>query len=312
MGPYLVLERLEGEDLGSLAPLGQPLDPERVISYAVQICEALAAAHAVDIIHRDIKPSNIFLAKTAAGPTVKVLDFGVSKVSPGDGQGSLTRDGPLGSPQFISPEQLENPRAVDARTDIWALGVVMYRLLSGTFPFNGKTVAETFALVAKGDRAPLRDVAPAVPASLAAVVERCLARDPKDRYASASDVRDALERRAEAAPAASPPASARSTVTRPPRPWVVLVAGFAVTLGIGGAVLALKTRPVPAATSAEAAPTQVPIASAEIETDAGTLTEVPATSVARGHSPATRPQPHPRKKPDPVPSSTELRSNPYR
>lgn len=331
--PFLVLERLVGEDLSSLAPLGAKLPAADVVDYAAQVCEALEAAHARGIIHRDIKLSNLFLARSGPRPTIKVLDFGVSKLGAADSQGSLTRgDGPLGSPQFISPEQLADPRAVDARADLWALGVVMYRLLAGRFPFDGATVVETFALVARGDRPALREVAPEVPPALASVVERCLERDPGRRWSSATALRAALRADAPVTSEDDPATTVNVAPSPAPRrPWLLFAGGLVLTLGAG---LLLSTRsgigppsaspvrvepssepaaPPPVAAPSPAAPPSAPPA-VELESEAP-----PATSSSRS-GPRLHPRPAHRRA-DPATTAApatpsapppELRGNPYR
>ncbi|MFO0738593.1 MAG: serine/threonine-protein kinase [Labilithrix sp.] len=332
--PFLVLERLEGEDLGARCPLGAALPAAQVIDYAAQVCEALEAAHARGVIHRDIKPSNLFLARTSEGEVIKVLDFGVSKLRGADGQGSLTRaDGPLGSPQFISPEQLANPKAVDARTDLWALGVVMYRLLSGRFPFHGETVMETFALVARGERRALHDVAPDVPPVLEAIVDRCLERDPARRWPSAAALRAALlggeavaaEDETVTTLATAPPAPAPASR----RSWALFAVGLLATLGAGGLLLSSRggsavPMPTPAEPSAPAArddvlrePPPPPTVSAGPAIEPAEV-EAPSPSSPRS-GPRPRPRPSHRPAPAPAPppptppaSDPDLRGNPYR
>jgi eukaryotic-like serine/threonine-protein kinase len=192
--PYVVLEKLDGQDLFKLAADGQPMPPSIVALYATQVCDALSQAHAVGIIHRDIKLSNLFLAHLPDGSSIiKVLDFGISKAAPGDELGSITSSHqPLGSPQFISPEQLRNPKAVDARTDLWSLGVVMFRLLSGRYPFEGKTALAVHKAIARGERPTLAEVIPDLPREMLAIVERCLSPDPAGRHASAAELGAAL------------------------------------------------------------------------------------------------------------------------
>jgi eukaryotic-like serine/threonine-protein kinase len=196
-GAYLVLERLEGSDLAKASPLGTPLPFGRVAAYVIEVCEALAQAHAIGIIHRDIKPSNLFLARLAGGSSVvKVLDFGVSKLTTmagWEGQKTLTSgDGALGSPQFISPEQLRDPRSVDARTDLWSVGVVLFRLITGTFPFEGATVAEIFSAILSAPIPTLADRGVTVPEGLEAVVGACLSRDLDARVGSAHELSELL------------------------------------------------------------------------------------------------------------------------
>jgi serine/threonine-protein kinase len=194
-GPYLVLEWLEGHNLAALSPLGTtwPLSP--VAYCALHVTDALGQAHAAGIIHRDIKLSNLFLVRRAGQPEhYKVLDFGIAKVVPGsnvsEGATStvLTKGSLLGSPQFMSPEQIRNPRTVDARTDFWSLGVVMFRLLTGQFPFAGASIGEVSAAVLKKPVPTLAAFGAPVPPAFQMIVDRCLARDVTQRWATAAEL----------------------------------------------------------------------------------------------------------------------------
>src|SRR5262249_25030326 len=151
----------------------------------LEACEAIADAHALGIVHRDLKPSNLFLAARRDGSTVvKVLDFGISRwtraLENATGAAlSLTEHAAtLGSTQYMSPEQLRNAKQVDARTDIWALGVVLFELLSGAPPFEGKSAAAVGANIAAAEPKRLRELVPGVPDGLEAIVRRCLEKDP--------------------------------------------------------------------------------------------------------------------------------------
>jgi serine/threonine-protein kinase len=210
-GPYLVLERLNGGTLLDVASTGEKMPAEVVVRYALHVCDALARAHAVGVIHRDIKLSNLFLAQDADGneDVLKVLDFGIAKVStPGAGSPStLTKEKLLGSPQFMSPEQLLNPRTVDARTDLWSLGVVLFRLLSGEYPFNGESIADVTTSVLKSPVPPLSKLGVAVPPALQSIVDRCLSRDLAARWSSAAELASSLRALSPGAPGAQDDAS---------------------------------------------------------------------------------------------------------
>jgi serine/threonine-protein kinase len=174
--PYIMMELLEGADLAR-AIAQRPLPVPIAVEYVVQACVALAEAHGAGIIHRDLKPANLFVTRRRdGGPLVKVLDFGIAKAMTSDAhltQGSSI----LGSPGFMSPEQLQSPSDVDARTDIWALGVTLYQLITGRLPFFGTNPSEVAIKIANDPPAPL-EVEPA----LAAVVMRCLAKPLAQRY----------------------------------------------------------------------------------------------------------------------------------
>ncbi len=195
---YLVMELLEGEDLSTVVKRWGPLAVPDVVLYVLQACEALAQAHELGIVHRDIKPANLFLTQRADGsPCIKVLDFGISKVQPVDPAAEaepLTESGAIfGSPHYMSPEQLRSTGDVDRRTDIWALGVVMHKLLTATAAFEAGTMAELCVCILQDPPAPLRTLRPDVPPELEAAVNRCLAKDPTERFQNIAELAYALE-----------------------------------------------------------------------------------------------------------------------
>ena len=197
IGPYIVMEYLEGQDLGSLLRERGAQSIRRVCEYVMQACEALALAHAAGIIHRDIKPDNLFLARRGNMDIVKVLDFGISKaplagrVFGGDLKSTETAC-LMGTPLYMSPEQIRATHEVDHRSDIWSLGVVLFELLTGRTAFAGETVTQVCALVLEGPAPRLVDHCRGAPAALAAVIERCLMKDPAHRYQHAADLAHAL------------------------------------------------------------------------------------------------------------------------
>jgi hypothetical protein len=188
--PYMVMEYLRGGDLsGELSRRGA-LPPGEVVDYVLQACEALAEAHALGIVHRDIKPSNLFLTRRPDGsPLVKVLDFGISK-APIGGPGGLTKtDTVMGTPGYMSPEQMKASKDVDARSDIWALGIVLYECLHGRRPFD----AETFsAIVLRAATEPTPPMDPRIPRGLQAVILHCLEKDRAARFPSVAALAAAL------------------------------------------------------------------------------------------------------------------------
>src|SRR5580700_1115777 len=173
--PYMVMEFLEGSDLGAVLAERGPLSIEEACDYVVQACEAVAEAHAIGIVHRDIKPQNLFLALSVGGsPRIKVLDFGVAKslVSSG-GSGGLTQTrSMLGSPLYMSPEQMRSSRDVDARSDVWALGVVLFELLTQRWPYEAETMPELCLKVVTEPPQPLGQLRPDVPQAMIDIVER--------------------------------------------------------------------------------------------------------------------------------------------
>jgi serine/threonine protein kinase len=193
--PYIVMEYLEGRDLSAVVEADGALEPDIAADYVMQACEAMAEAHSLGIIHRDIKPQNLFLTKGVGGKAlVKVLDFGVSKVrTPGTVDKGLTSTASImGSPMYMAPEQMRSARSADARSDIWALGVVLYTLLTGDAPFIAETMTELALKVVQDAHPPVTLRRPNAGLGLSAVVDRCLEKDPANRYADVSDLAIAL------------------------------------------------------------------------------------------------------------------------
>jgi len=213
---YLVMELLHGTDLRRLLSEGGAMRTGEAVDHVLQVCSALGDAHRLHIIHRDIKPENIFLARfRACDPTVKLLDFGVARFLDDTGQLTVPGRG-VGSPRYLSPEQLSNPAAVDQRSDIWAVGLLLYELLVGRSPFHGLNTAQICLAICQGPIPALDAARAELPPGLHAVITRCLMIDPKLRYQSADELAADLEpfssrhenaprARAEAAPAEEQP-----------------------------------------------------------------------------------------------------------
>ncbi len=199
--PFLVMEYLDGHDLGSELAVRGSLPVREAVEYILQACDALAAAHAKGIIHRDIKPDNLFLVdqgeRDDSVPVVKVLDFGISKAAlTGSVFGSLLpslKSGKLmGTPLYMSPEQIRSTDDVDARSDIWSLGMVLYEVLSGMPAFEAETLDELWRLINEGQLPPLAPRRPDVPEGLIEILERCMKKRPEDRFQNIAELAIAL------------------------------------------------------------------------------------------------------------------------
>jgi serine/threonine protein kinase len=195
--PYMVMEFLDGHDLGHVLSENGPMALDVAVLFVLQACEAVSEAHAAGIVHRDLKPQNLFLTRTLSGsPRLKVLDFGVSKTTglTQDGKGALTRTrAMLGSPLYMAPEQMRSSRDVDARVDVWALGVVLFELLTRRWPFEAESMPELCLKVVTEPPRPLAEFRPELPPGVGAIIERCLAKEPAGRFASVAELAAALE-----------------------------------------------------------------------------------------------------------------------
>lgn len=190
--PFIVMECLEGRDLGQVLAADGALPMQVAVDYTIQICEAVAAAHALGIIHRDLKPSNFFLTTRIDGmPLVKVLDFGISKAAQADGEPDprLTdTQAVFGSPTYMSPEQIRSSKNVDPRSDVWSLGVALFEMMTGKLPFAADNVAGLLAAVIADPPLRLSELLPHVPRELEATVLACLEKEPARRIASTAEL----------------------------------------------------------------------------------------------------------------------------
>lgn len=197
--PYMVMEFLEGGDLAAWLKTSGPLLIEQAVEFVLQACVALADAHGLGIIHRDLKPANLFCVRRSDGQfVIKVIDFGISKLTQ-TGRGSnppgatATKLGAvMGSPLYMSPEQVQSTKDVDHRTDVWALGIILFELLAGTVPFQGEGFGEIAVKIATREPPSLGIYRPDVPAGLEAVIRQCLEKDRTRRYPNVGELALAL------------------------------------------------------------------------------------------------------------------------
>ena len=193
--PYIVMEYLEGSDLAGWLKQRGAMPVELAVDFILQACEAIADAHALGIVHRDLKPANLFCVQRSDGQlSIKVLDFGISKVmTPGASGGHMTRTSALvGSPSYMSPEQMQSSKGVDTRTDIWSLGVVLFELVTVRTPFEAEAVTELAIKIAIEPAPPLRAFRADVPPGLELAVATCLEKDRSRRFQTVGDLALAL------------------------------------------------------------------------------------------------------------------------
>lgn len=194
--PFMVMELLRGEDLRTIIKRHRTLPIEFAVDIALQTCEALAAAHAGGVVHRDVKPENLFVTQAGEMPHIKVLDFGISQALatspfrvPGAG---LPTTIAVGTPPYMSPEQIRGAIDLDGRADLWSLGCVLYELLTGFAPFARMSVMQACAAVLEEEPAPLRESRAGIPPSLEVAVMRCLKKAPEQRYADVAELAEVL------------------------------------------------------------------------------------------------------------------------
>jgi len=334
--PFMVMEYLEGRDLQTLLAEKGTLSVRDAASYVMQACDAMGEAHARGIVHRDLKPANLFLTRRFDGtPWIKVLDFGISKTvsrDTVDPEVSLTQTAAiLGSPAYMSPEQVRNAKTVDGRADIWSLGVILYKLLAGASPFEGGTFSSLCAAIVADEPTPIRDTRTDVPAELEAIVLRCLAKKADARFQRVEDLAAALRPFAEGAVVEEPPApdtqrgmieptidgaQPAATVDAPRRSRAPILVALAAAALIGGVIVVQRTSGPP-----EPAPTVAPTPSVVVTPPPPTVAEQPTatpqppkieppaastTSAAPTAKPAIKSGP----KPAPSPSASALQPTP--
>jgi eukaryotic-like serine/threonine-protein kinase len=344
--PYVVMELLEGETLGAVLDREKSLDASPAAELVAQAAEGMAAAHRAGIVHRDLKPDNLFVTARDGRPFVKIMDFGVSKFA--TGTSSATRAGMVyGSPAYMSPEQLTG-RDVDARTDVFALGIVLYQCLTGKLPFEGTTLEALIVNVTTGAPTPIDRFRADLPRSLVEVILGALVVDRDERLASAAALVEALapfrpspstfppdvvskltiqavELSLAATIASVPPpmapvsgvSEAPSEGLLRPRPrWPLVPVAIAVVVAIAATLLVARSgRDRPVSLSAQPLPASLPAASSSsvASTAAATATPAPEASIAAPATGPTRPSlPRPRASSTASPDATSTASVPPR
>jgi serine/threonine-protein kinase len=247
IGPYIVMELLHGENLAQRIRGGGALTPALAVQVMRQALVGLQAAHDAGIVHRDLKPENVFLHRTESRELVaKLMDFGVSKFMEGGRHGPETREGILlGTPRFMSPEQVRGAINADARADIWAMGAILYRAVTGHYAFDARDPVDIMMKIRDQEPEPMSKVVSGIPPDLSEVVMRCLARKPEDRFQSAQELAEALAPFEDEAPTEeetlAPPETEETGTTRA---WWLAAAAAVVVLGLATAY-ALRGRSDP-------------------------------------------------------------------
>ncbi|MBX3191687.1 MAG: serine/threonine protein kinase [Labilithrix sp.] len=262
--PFIVMELLDGHDLASVIDREGPQPVARAVRWILEACEAIAEAHRLGIVHRDLKPSNLFLAELDDRSIVKVLDFGVAKRVAG-GEASITQAvAPLGTPQYMSPEQVRCAKYVDKRSDVWSLGVTLYELVTGQTPFGHEEASACIASIAADPVPDPRALRPDLPDAFVTVLMGALAKNVSERYPSVDALVAALAPFAAVSEVLAPPGSALGEVaydhTVPPavarsrrRPARALRPSFVMTSAAVLGVAALLVTPKWAATRPDVA-----------------------------------------------------------
>lgn len=232
--PYLIMEFLHGNDLKAIVERqgAQPLSI--VIPWVLEAIDALSEAHRIGIIHRDIKPANMFLARTPTGKQIlKIVDFGISKQVEAGNVDLTATAAAFGSPLYMSPEQMLSSKNVDARTDIYSLGAVLFELATGRTPIKAETLAQVIAELLQGRIQPPSTVNPQLPSEFDAIVMRCLRKTPEERYATVDELADALRSLLTLGTLATASPSVGAPSPAPPVPetpnHLPLVSGLAIT-----------------------------------------------------------------------------------
>ena len=295
----LVMELLDGRSLADSVSKRQPLAPARIASIAAQVCDALAAVHAAGFIHRDLKPENVFLVQRDSNPDfVKLVDFGLVKATrPDFDWARATADGTfLGSPAYSSPEQAAGG-AVDWRTDIYALGIMVYELVTGDLPFEGQSLADLLRkqVSEAPPRLPARHLSTDVGRALDAIIQTCLAKDPAGRALSAEQLATMFRQLASGSVPATATSLGRPRRAAPGVPpgrgvkaiFPIVVLG-AIALFIGTRTIAARSKPRAPSAPVPASASHIPEAPPAL---AGAIADAPATAASAPASAAVTRKP---------------------
>ncbi|MDC3960217.1 serine/threonine-protein kinase [Polyangium jinanense] len=312
--PMMVMELLQGWDLGQELAIRGPLPYPEAVGYVLAACEALSQAHRMGVVHRDIKPGNLFLCQEGQRRIVKVLDFGISKVlDKRDNAAQTATTAAFGTPQYMSPEQVRSAKNVDGRADIWSLGVVLYELLGGRGPFDEVSATAALAAIIADDPRPLREVRPDLPQKLADVVMKALEKRADERWPDIDTFMAALMPFGPAGAAPQTLLNAKTPQLAAPREpmstrrLMIVSAGIAaVVVGVFLFVLASQTKKpaepavdtavttattLPPAATPAPSPTMTPTPAATPAAAIETATAPPTAPVAVGLSPKQAPTP---------------------
>jgi serine/threonine protein kinase len=209
--PFIVMELLEGIDLGARLAAEGKLSPAETLPIVSQLCKALERAHEKGVIHRDIKPANVFLATEGGDVFVKLLDFGIAKTGKVVSHGATVAGEALGTPYYMSPEQFRSAKEIDLRSDLWSVGVLVYETLTGELPFDADTVGALAIIVSEGGFVAPSGIEPSLPKAFDAWFAKACARDPNTRFGSARELAEGLRSAFGLVPETS--SSARQPVT---------------------------------------------------------------------------------------------------
>jgi serine/threonine protein kinase len=321
--PYIVMEHLKGRDLAKRLRAEGPLPVAQAVDLVLQACEAISESHRIGIVHRDLKPANLFVLEREGAPaSIKVLDFGISKSTrlvprTVDGDGTLESAqitqarAILGSPFYMSPEQMESARDVDSRTDIWALGVTLFEMIVGRPPFTGHSLVQVYSKMASPDESGWRVALGRHPADLAAIIGKCLEWERERRYATVRDFARALAplgtnrsgvslRRIEVSPDPSesnpgvekaPPLTATRRRGRLQLGRNLVAATLAGFFGSAVFVLASRSRPASDAPSPAVAPARVAVSAPSVGSATPWEDTLPAQPPALAEATATPQEP---------------------